>query len=79
MQLHYGLEDFRDINLMSYLPIILPILILGALLILIALVDLFRHRNTRGNVFIWLLVILFINTFGPILYFIFGRKDGEKR
>ena len=79
MQLHYGLEDFRDINLMSYLPIILPIRILGALLILIALVDLFRHRNTRGNVFIWLLVILFINTFGPILYFIFGRKDGEKR
>ncbi len=77
MQLHYGLDDLMKIDIMSYLPIILPILILGALLILVALVDLYRHRNSRKNVLQWTLVILFFNTFGPILYFIFGRKDRE--
>ncbi|MCH7321505.1 PLD nuclease N-terminal domain-containing protein [Solibacillus sp. MA9] len=79
MQLHYGIDDLMKIDILSYLPIILPILIIGAILVLIALVDLFRHRNTRKNVLIWTLVILFVNTFGPILYFILGRKDSETR
>ncbi|WP_274309940.1 PLD nuclease N-terminal domain-containing protein [Solibacillus daqui] len=79
MKLHYGVDDLKKIDILSYLPIILPILIIGALLVLIALVDLFRHRNTRNNVLIWTLVILLGNTFGPILYFIFGRKDSDTR
>ncbi|MEK4699413.1 PLD nuclease N-terminal domain-containing protein [Solibacillus sp. FSL R7-0668] len=77
MQLHYGIDDLMKIDIWSFLPIILPILIIGALLIFIALVDLFRHRDTRKNVLIWTFVILFVNTLGPILYFILGRKDRE--
>lgn len=77
MQLHYGIDDLMKIDIWSLLPIILPILIIGALLVFIALVDLFRHRDTRKNVLIWTFVILFVNTLGPILYFILGRKDRE--
>lgn len=79
MQLHYGIDDLMKIDIWSLLPIILPILIIGALLVFIALVDLFRHRDTQKNVLIWTFVILFVNTLGPILYFILGRKDRETR
>ena len=78
MQLHYGINDILNIDIMAILPIILPIIVLGALLVLIALIDLYRHRKTRKNVVVWTLIVLFVNTFGPILYFIFGRKDSEK-
>jgi 4-amino-4-deoxy-L-arabinose transferase-like glycosyltransferase len=77
MQLHYGLNDFKDVDFMAFLPIILPIIVVGTLLVLIALIDLYRHRKTRKNVLIWTLIILFANTLGPILYFVIGRKDSE--
>ncbi|KOO49089.1 PLD nuclease N-terminal domain-containing protein [Viridibacillus sp. FSL E2-0187] len=77
MQLHYSLEDLKDIDWMGVLPIILPFMAVGFILILIALLDLYRNRKTRENVFIWTLVILFCNTIGPILYFVIGRKDSR--
>lgn len=78
MQLHYGINDFLNIDIMALLLIILPVIVLGTLLVLIALMDLYRHRKTRKNVLIWTLIIVLVNTFGPILYFILGRKDSEK-
>ncbi|AXK16710.1 TPA: PLDc_N domain-containing protein [Bacillus toyonensis] len=78
MQLHYGLNDLKNIDLMSILPIILPVIAVGALLVLIAFIDLYRHRKIRKNVLVWTLIILFINILGPILYFVIGRKDSEK-
>ncbi|MFJ7831008.1 PLD nuclease N-terminal domain-containing protein [Peribacillus sp. NPDC097284] len=78
MKLHYGLDDFKEIDIMAILPIILPVIAIGILLVSIALLDLYKHRKTRENVLIWTLIILFVNTFGPILYFVLGRKDMEK-
>ncbi|PFB26105.1 phosphatidylserine synthase [Bacillus cereus] len=78
MQLHYGWNDLKDIDIMAFLPIILPVIAVGVLLVSIALIDLYRHRNTRKNVLVWALIILFVNILGPILYFVMGRKDSEK-
>ncbi|PEF04158.1 phosphatidylserine synthase [Bacillus thuringiensis] len=78
MKIHYGLNDLKDIDIMAFLPIILPVIAVGALLVLIAFIDLYRHRKTRKNVFVWTLIILFVNILGPILYFVIGRKDSEK-
>lgn len=78
MQLHYGLNDLKNIDLMAFLPIILPVIVVGTLLVLIALIDLYRHRKTRKNALIWMLIILFVNTLGPILYFVIGRKESER-
>ncbi|WP_124052573.1 PLD nuclease N-terminal domain-containing protein [Priestia endophytica] len=78
MKLHYGLDDLKDIDFMAILPIILPIIIVGTILVLIAFIDLYRYRKTRENIRIWIMIILFANTLGPILYFAIGRKDGEK-
>ncbi|MGQ7106318.1 PLD nuclease N-terminal domain-containing protein [Bacillus cereus] len=78
MKIHYGLNDLKDIDIMAFLPSILPVIAVGALLVLIAFIDLYRHRKTRKNVLVWTLIILFVNILGPILYFVIGRKDSEK-
>ncbi|MGH1295771.1 PLD nuclease N-terminal domain-containing protein [Bacillus pretiosus] len=78
MKIHYGLNDLKDIDIMAFLPIIFPVIAVGALLVLIAFIDLYRHRKTRKNVLVWTLIILFVNILGPILYFVIGRKDSGK-
>ncbi|HDR3338150.1 TPA: PLDc_N domain-containing protein [Bacillus anthracis] len=78
MKIHYGLNDLKDIDIMAFLPIILPVIAVGALLVLSAFIDLYRHRKTRKNVLVWTFIILFVNILGPILYFVIGRKDGGK-
>lgn len=78
MKLHYGINDLKDMDIMAILPLILPVIAIGMLLVLIALIDLYKHRKTRENVLIWTMIILFANTLGPILYFVIGRKDIEK-
>ena len=78
MKLHYGFDDLINIDFMAFLPIIMPVIVVSTILILIALIDLYRHRKTRKNVLPWVLIILFANTLGPILYFTLGRKDTER-
>ncbi|MFB7642525.1 PLD nuclease N-terminal domain-containing protein [Peribacillus butanolivorans] len=78
MQLHYGWDEFNNIDFMSILPIILPVIAIGFILVLIALIDLYRHRKTRKNILLWTLIIIFVNTLGPILYFVIGRKDSDR-
>lgn len=78
MKIHYGLNNLKDIDIMAFLPIILPVIAVGALLVLIAFIDLYRHRKTRKNVLVWTSIILFVNILGPILYFVIGRKDNGK-
>jgi hypothetical protein len=78
MKLHYGFNDLINIDFMAFLPIIMPVIVVSTILILIALIDLYRHRKTRKNVLPWVLIILFANTLGPILYFTLGRKDTER-
>lgn len=78
MQLHYGLDDLKNINIMDILPVILPFIAIGLFLVVFALLDLYRHRKSRENVLIWTIVILFVNTLGAILYFVVGRKESGK-
>ena len=78
MRLHYGINDLKDIDLMSFLPIVLPVILVGFILAMVALIDLYRNKKRRNNVFIWTLLIIFGNTIGPILYFVIGRKESER-
>lgn len=75
MKLHYGIDELKDFDIMAFLPIILPMVAIGLILVLTALIDLYRHRETRENVLIWALIIIFANTIGSILYFVIGRKE----
>ena len=60
----------------EYLPLLIPLILIQLGLMAAALVDLARRERVAGGAkWIWALVIIFVNTLGPLLYFAFGRKD----
>jgi len=56
------------------LQIVLPIALLNTILIIVAMVDLFRAERTNGPKWLWVPLILFVQLFGPVLYLVFGRR-----
>jgi len=72
-------ENKMEINPMEiiqkYLPLLIPIALLQFGLMIAALVDVVRREKTKGPKWVWIIVVVFINLFGPIVYFIFGRDE----
>ncbi len=62
-------------SLQSLLPLLIPLLLLQLVLMTVALVDLVRRTQTRGPKWVWALIVIFVNTIGPIIYFVAGRED----
>lgn len=54
---------------------IAPILVLQLILMITALVSCIREEKTNGPKWMWILFILFIGLIGPVLYFVFGRRN----
>jgi hypothetical protein len=52
-----------------------PILVIQFILLLVAIIDLVRNENPKGPKWLWLIIILFVNIIGPILYFVIGRRN----
>ncbi|MEE1130298.1 MAG: PLD nuclease N-terminal domain-containing protein [Caryophanon sp.] len=52
-----------------------PLFVVQLILLVVALLDLRRVADTRGPKWLWLIIILFVNIVGPIVYFIVGRKQ----
>lgn len=66
-----GLEILRE-----YLPFLVPLIILEIILAITALVHVLRNPKYRfGNKIMWIVVVLFIQIIGPVVYFAFGRGD----
>ena len=63
-------------QLQEVLPLLVPILIIQIALVVYALLDLIRRPRTRGPKWLWVIVILFINLIGPIVYLVVGRDEG---
>ncbi|MCL5127558.1 MULTISPECIES: PLD nuclease N-terminal domain-containing protein [unclassified Algibacter] len=57
------------------LILILVVLFLGVLPTIIALVDILKSEFKGNNKIVWILVVLFANFFGAILYFLIGREQ----
>lgn len=55
--------------------LIMPILVLQLILAVVALIDVIRNKGTNGPIIMWVLIILLVGTIGPILYFVFGRRQ----
>jgi len=47
----------------------------GIILPIIALIDILRNNFKGNDKIVWVLVVIFFNFFGSILYFIIGRKQ----
>ncbi|MBP0727143.1 PLDc_N domain-containing protein [Bacillus sp. RG28] len=57
--------------------IVLPLLILQLILVIVSIIDLVKRdaSTIKGeNKILWVLIIVFINTIGPILYLTIGKK-----
>lgn len=52
-----------------------PLFIIQLILMIVALVDIRRIHATNGPKWAWVLITIFVNIVGPIIYFIFGRKN----
>ena len=59
----------------EYLPLLIPLILIQVTLMIIALLDLSRRERLRGPRWAWVLVVIFVNVLGPILYFVLGRED----
>ncbi|WP_328701045.1 PLD nuclease N-terminal domain-containing protein [Aquibacillus kalidii] len=57
------------------IAVIAPLLFLELLLVIVALVAWFKTETTNGPKWLWLLIILFVTMIGPILFFVFGRRQ----
>ena len=55
--------------------IILAFVLLGIIPTIIALIDLLKSKFNGNDKIVWVLVVLFFNLFGAILYFVIGRKQ----
>lgn len=54
--------------------LIAPLIVIQFVLMIMALIDIKRIHATNGPKWAWILVVI-VNTIGPIVYFIFGRKN----
>ncbi|MFW6256586.1 MAG: PLDc N-terminal domain-containing protein [Bacillota bacterium] len=56
--------------------LIIPLLLLQIGLLIFALLDLSKREHVLGgNKLIWVLIILFFQVLGPLVYFVIGRKE----
>ena len=66
------MEKFPELS--RLIPLLIPLLLIQLVLMIVALVDLSRRPQVRGPKWVWVLIILFVNMIGPIVYFALARK-----
>jgi hypothetical protein len=58
------------------LPYLIPLLVVEIVLLFVAIIDLDRRKYVTGNnKLVWVLVIVIIGIIGPVIYFVFGRRE----
>jgi hypothetical protein len=73
---YYSKEEKMDISqIQQYIPLLIPVILIQVGLMIAAIFDLVRRSQTRGPKWVWVLVILFVNFIGPIIYFVAGRRE----
>lgn len=66
-----------DLKLEQIVALLAPIVLIQLGLMVAALVDLERadRRVRGGSKLVWALIIVLVNIFGPIIYFLAGREE----
>lgn len=61
--------------LQKYLPLLIPLFVIQLALMIVALVDIVKREKTRGPKWLWVIIVVFGEMIGPILYFVVGREE----
>jgi hypothetical protein len=62
-------------QLMKLLPLLIPLFLIQLGLMIAALIDLLKREKTKGPKWVWILIVVFVNMIGPIIYFVIGREE----
>ena len=63
-------------QLIEYLPLLIPVVIIELALMITALIHVLKHPNYKfGNKAMWVILVVFIQIVGPLVYFVFGRGN----
>ncbi len=66
-----GLDTLKE-----YLPFLIPLAVAQLALGITALVHVLRHPHYRfGNKVMWALIVMLVQTIGPVVYFAFGKGE----
>lgn len=65
-------------NVLDILKLVWPLAVIQLAVEIYAIVDLARRWKTKNlSPLVWLILILFVNLIGAVLYLIIGRSDEE--
>ena len=60
----------------EYLPFLIPIVVVQIGLAAFAVIDILRHKKFKwGNTALWIVLAVFLEFIGPILYFTIGKDN----
>lgn len=67
------MNDFIEI-----MPFLIPILLIDTALAIAAVVHILKHPCYRfGSRMMWLVIVVIVLLFGPVIYFVFGKGEHE--
>lgn len=70
------MDTNQSIELLTrLLPLLIPILLIQLALMIYCLVDLARRKATKGPKWLWVVLVVLGQLWGPILYLIVGRQE----
>jgi len=65
-----------NLNLGQLIALLIPLVLVELGLLGFALFDLVKRKRVRGgNKWVWGIIIVVVEFFGPILYFVLGREE----
>jgi hypothetical protein len=65
-----------NLNLGQLIALLIPLVLVELGLLAFALYDLVKRKRVRGgNKWVWGIIIVVVEFFGPILYFVLGREE----
>lgn len=62
-------------QIMKLLPLLIPLFLVQIGLMIAGILDLVKREKTKGPKWMWVIIIVFVNLIGPIIYFILGREE----
>ncbi|SEO65655.1 Phospholipase_D-nuclease N-terminal [Amphibacillus marinus] len=64
-----------SVEVLEMIKLFMPLIILQFILMVAAIIALFKTEKTNGPRWLWLLIILFVSMIGPVAFFIIGRRQ----